>query len=289
MPNRPEVSKIRLNEMEDIRKVIDIEKAIRNGNSRFLKSLPGFVIKLIIKIVGQDELNEAIYNNREKTGVPFINSILRDWNVKVEVLGAENIPPSGRFIFASNHPVGGMDALAVFNMIYRFFPDIVSPANELLNIIPNLKPLVLGVNVFGKNTKETALKLNELFESDAQIMILPAGEVSRRKKGIISDIVWQKSFITKAIQYKRDIIPVFISGRNSNLFYIAANLRKLLGIKMYVETLLLPREMLKQRNSTVHINIGKLISWQTFTDEMTHSEWAQKVKEIVYSIPSDKH
>ena len=199
---------------------------------------------------------------------------------------SENIPRSGRFIFVANHPVGGMDALIIFSMIYDFFPVIVSPSNELLNIVPNLQPLILGLNVFGRTTKETARKLNELFESDKQIMIFPAGEVSRKRKGKISDIVWQKSFITKALQHKRDIIPVFISGRNSALFYTVANMRKFLGIKIYVETLLLPREMLNQRNSTVTLNVGKPISYQTFSDEMAHSEWAQKVKEIVYSLPS---
>jgi putative hemolysin len=275
--------------MEDLRKPIDIEKTIKIGDSRFLKSLPRFVIKLIIKIIGQEEMNRVIYKCHEKEGVPFINAVLDDWKVKVEVKGAENIPQSGRYIFVSNHPVGAMDALAILNMIYRCFPDIVSPSNELLNIIPNLRPLILGINVFGKNNKETARKLNELFESETQIMIFPSGEVSRRKRGKISDPVWQKSFISKAIQHKRDIIPVFINGRNSNLFYIVASLRKFLGIKMYVETLLLPREMLSQRNSTVTVNIGKPISYQTFSDEISHSEWAAKVKEIVYTIGSDKH
>jgi putative hemolysin len=274
--------------MDEFSKVIDIEKAIENGNSRFFKSLPRFIIKLLIKIIEQEELNKVIYSNREKFGVLFTNGILNEWNVKVKISGAENIPPSGRFIFAANHPVGGMDAMAIFNMIYRFFPDVVSPANELLYTVPNVRPLMLGLNVFGKNTKEIAIKLQEMFESDAQIMFFPAGEVSRRKRGIIADIVWQKSFISKAIQHRRDIIPVFISGRNSNFFYIVANLRKFLGIKMYIETLLLPREMLKQRNSTITIYIGKSIPYQTFTDEMTHSEWAQKVKSIVYSLPENQ-
>jgi putative hemolysin len=271
--------------MESINKVIDVEKAIKTSNSRFLKLLPRFVIKLMTKIIKEDEFNRIIYNNREKTGVPFINDLLHDLNVKVEIKGIENIPSSGRLIFAANHPVGGMDAMAIHNMIYRFFPDIVSPANEILKTIPNVRPLMLGINVFGKNQKETARKLNELFESDTQIIMFPAGEVSRRKKGVISDIVWQKSFISKAVQHKRVIIPVFISGRNSNLFYMIANLRKLLGIKMYIESLLLPREMMKQRNSTVTINVGKPIAYQTFTDERTHNEWAQLVKSIVYSLP----
>lgn len=271
--------------MEEITKTIDIEKAIRSSNSAFLKSLPKFVIRLITKIVGQEEINLAIYNNRSKIGVPFLIAVLKEWNVKVEVFGAENIPASGRFIFVSNHPVGGMDALSAYHVIYRYYSDIVSPANEILKIIPNLHPLIFSVNVFGKTSKERALKLNELYESDTQIFTFPAGEVSRRKKGVISDIEWQKSFITKAIQYNRDVIPVFISGRNSNLFYFIANLRKFLGIKMYIETILLPREMLRQRNSTVTVYIGKPIISAEFTEEISHYEWAQKVKENVYSLP----
>jgi len=271
--------------MAEVKKVIDVESAIKNANSRFLRSLPKFIIRLIIRIVKQDEINEVINNNSDKIGVPFINGLLHDLNVKVEIIGIENIPSSGRLIFAANHPVGGMDAMAIHNMIYRVFPDIVSPANEILKNVPNVRPLMLGINVFGKNQKEIARKLNELFESDTQIIMFPSGEVSRRKKGVISDIVWQKSFISKAVQHKREIIPVFISGRNSNQFYMIANLRKFLGIKMYIETLLLPREMMLQRNSTVTLNVGKPIPYQTFTDERTHSEWAQWVKSIVYSLP----
>jgi putative hemolysin len=173
-------------------------------------------------------------------------------------------------------------------MIYRYYPDIVSPSNELLYAIPNLRPLMLAINVFGKNTRETARKLQELYESETQVMIFPAGEVSRRSKGKIMDPVWQKSFITKAIQHKRDIIPVFIGGRNSRLFYNVASFRKFLGIKMYVETLLLPGEMLSQRNSTITFYVGKPISCSDLSGELTPAEWAEKVKEIVYSIPFDK-
>lgn len=270
--------------MEEIPKTIDIEKTIRHSRSKFVRSLPKFIIRLIIKLVHQDEMNATIYRNQDKSGVPFINGILDEWNVQVVVRGKENIPVSGRLVFVANHPVGGMDALSFLSTIYRFFPKVVSPSNELFKNIPQLEPVVLGINVFGKNTKETAEKLNQLFESDAQIMIFPAGEVSRKIKGIISDIPWHKSFITKSVQHKRDIIPVHISGRNSNLFYNIANIRKMLGIKLYIETALLPYEMMRQRNSTVTLTIGKPIPWQTLTGEKPQIEWAQSVKKLVYSL-----
>jgi putative hemolysin len=274
--------------MEEINKIVDIDSVIKNSNSKFFKSLPGFVIKLIKKIIHQDEINASIHRSRHLTGFPFINGILEDWNININVVGSENLPSSGRFVFASNHPLGGIDALAFFSIIHRFYPEVISPANELLYHIPNIRPLMLGVNVFGKNTKETATALNELFESDKQIFIFPAGEVSRRKKGIISDPVWQKSFITKAVQFKREVIPIHISGRNSNLFYIVANLRKFFAIKMYVETMLLPREMMRTKNTTVTVTFGKPIPYQSFSSDLTQPEWALKVKSIVYSLPDDK-
>jgi putative hemolysin len=270
--------------MPETEKIIDIEKEFKNSNSPFLRSLPSFVIRIIEKLIRQDEMNETIYRNRDKTGVPFIRDVLEYWNVSVDVHGRERVPENGRFVFAANHPVGGIDSLSFFSVLGSLFPNVISPSNDLLNNIPNIRPLLLGVNVFGRNSKDTAGELNKLFESDNQILIFPAGEVSRRSRGSISDITWQKSFITKSVQYKRDIVPVFISGRNSNLFYNVARIRKLLGIKMYLETILLPREMMKQHNSTVSVVFGDIIPYQTFTRELTHSEWAQYVKDEVYKL-----
>ena len=275
--------------METVEKIIDIEKAIKEGNSKFLKSLPRFIIRVMRKIVHEDDINLTVHRSRHLNGVPFVLDVLKGWDVTVKIKGEENIPDSGRFIFAANHPVGGIDALSIYSTIYRHFTEVVSPANELLNTIPNLRPLVLGLNVFGKSTREVASRIDSLFESSTQIMIFPAGEVSRRTRGKISDITWQKSFITKAIQHKRDIIPVHISGRNSNLFYNVASLRKSLGIKMYVESLLLPREMIRQRGSVTTVTVGKVIPWQTFTSDFKPAEWAQKVRDIVYSLPVKEH
>jgi putative hemolysin len=270
---------------DESNRIIDTFRVIRNAESNFIRSLPRFAVNMIRKFIHEDEINLVIFHNRNKSGVPFIDSVLNEWKVRYDTSGEENIPGSGRYIFVANHPVGAMDALAFLSMIHRHFPDVVSPSNEMLNHIPNLRPLLIGINVFGKNTRETVEKLNQVFNSDVQIMIFPSGEVSRRKKGIISDPEWHKSFITKAVEYNRDIIPVHISGRNSSLFYLIANLRKSLGIKMYIETLLLPREMIKQRNSGFSLTIGKVIPYQTFNETKTHHEWAQEVKKLIYTLP----
>jgi putative hemolysin len=270
---------------DDFIRLIDTGKIIRSADSAFIRSLPGFIVNLIRKFICEDEINKVISDNREKAGVPFINGILNDWKIKVEVRGEKNIPPEGRFIFVSNHPVGALDALSLFSMIYRYFPDVVTPANEMLGYIPNMKPVILAINVFGRNSRDTAQKIKSLFESDAQIMFFPSGEVSRRSKGTISDPPWFKTFVTKAVTSERDIIPVHISGRNSGFFYFVANLRKFLGIKTYLETMLLPREMIKQRNSTFTLTVGSVIPYRTLMSARTPQQWAQFIKETVYKLP----
>jgi putative hemolysin len=270
--------------MEEIIKVIDVEKVIRNSKSKLIRSLPKFIVSVLIKFIHQDEMNTTIHKYHDQSGVPFVNSILNEWNVKVNVKGGENVPASGRFVFVANHPLGGIDALSFLSTIYRFYPNVISPSNELFNYIPQLQPLILGINVFGKNTRETIDKLNQLFDSDSQIMIFPAGEVSRKTKGEISDPVWQKTFVTKSIDYKRNIIPVHISGKNSGLFYFVANMRKLIGIKLYIETILLPREMLRQKRSTVTLKIGEPVPWQNLTGEKSPNSWAQYLKELTYKL-----
>ncbi len=270
--------------MEEITRTIDIEKEFRTSKSRFFKSLPRFVINLLRKLIREDEMNKTIYRSRHLDGVPFVEDVLRNWNVGIRMKGTGNIPSSGRFIFVANHPVGAIDSLAFLCLIQRYMKNVVSPSNEMLGRIPNLRSVMVGINVFGKNTKNTATELEKLFKSDMQVMIFPSGEVSRRKKGAIRDPVWQKTFVTKAIQHQRDIIPVHISGRNSNLFYFVANLRKFLGIRMYLETILLPREMMNQRNSPVTLTVGKPVPWQSLTSDKTQQEWAQVIKDIVYNL-----
>ncbi|MFN8241312.1 MAG: 1-acyl-sn-glycerol-3-phosphate acyltransferase [Bacteroidales bacterium] len=274
--------------METIGKVIDLGKAMRSGKSKIFSRMPGFLIRLLEKLVHQDDMNYTIHRSRHLDGIPFINDVLDGWKVDVIIKGSENLPPEGRFIFVANHPVGAIDALSFFSATGKYYKDIVSPSNELLNYIPNLRSLMLGINVFGKNSRETAQKLNELFDSNTQVLIFPAGEVSRRRKGVISDPLWQKTFVTKAIQSRRDIVPVHISGRNSELFYRVANLRTFLGIKMYLETILLPGEMMSQRGRPVTVTFGKPVSYTTLTPDKTHQEWALEIRKIVYSMIGDK-
>jgi len=113
--------------------------------------------------------------------------------------------------------------------------------------------------------------------------MFPAGLVSRKIEGKIVDLTWQKHFIKKAIEYEREIVPVYIQGRNSNRFYRLANWRKRLGIKANIEMLFLPDEMFRQKNQTIKIVVGKPIHYDGLRNRPPEV-WAEFVKREVYNL-----
>ncbi|HOK21179.1 MAG TPA: 1-acyl-sn-glycerol-3-phosphate acyltransferase [Bacteroidales bacterium] len=271
--------------MENNEKLIDIRKVIGDKNPNLLKILPNFVINYIKNIVHEDEINAHIANNKDIFGVQFVENTLFDlFGVKIQYQGLENLKNSERYIVASNHPMGGLDGLAIMYVVSKINPNIKVPVNDLLLYIPNLKPIFLPVNKHGKQSSDAAIEMEKAYNSDAAIIYFPAGLASRKINGKIMDLEWKKSFIQKARQYHRDIIPVYISGKNSNFFYNLANFRKKLAIKSNIEMFFLSNEMFKQKDKNIKIIFGEPISYNFFDKSKTDKEWAQYVKDIVYKL-----
>jgi putative hemolysin len=166
----------------------------------------------------------------------------------------------------------------------RHFTDIKFPVNDILTSIENFSGIFLPVNKHGAQGKDAARRIEEAYSSSGQILYFPAGLCSRKKRGIIKDLPWHKSFISKAVQHKRDIVPAYFSGRNSDFFYNLSNARKLLGIKANIEMLYLADEMFRQKDKEISLVFGKKIPWETFDKSRSAPEWADWVKSKSYEL-----
>ena len=268
-------------------KPINIEKVFMEKNPRLAKLMPRFVYGFINRVLHVDFLNDIFTRNGHLKGVDFANKAIIEFNVVEKVYGLENVPDTGRFIFASNHPLGGFDSLLLMKYVAKKLGSLKFIINDVLMAIPNLNSVFIPVNKHGGNSREAAKMLNDTYESDLQILIFPSGLASRKINGKVVDLEWKKHFISKAIKHKRDIIPVFIEGKNSNRFYNIANLRKFFGLKWNIEMFLLPDESLKQKNKEIPIYFGEPIPYSTFDKSKTHDEWADWVKSMVYELPKD--
>jgi putative hemolysin len=267
-------------------RTIHVEKVFRDKNPGLARWIPGFVFSILRRVIHEQEINEFLFTNKNRDGLDFVDAIIEGFGAIVKTEGEHNIPLQGRYIVASNHPLGGLDGVALMQVMGRVRNDIIFPVNDILTYLPNLQVLFIPINKHGSNTENVKI-IHQTFESDKMILYFPAGLVSRKQNGIIKDLEWKKTFIAKAKQYHRDILPVHIEGKNSSFFYNIANLRKKLGIKANIEMLFLPDEMYRQKNKVIRIKIGKPIPYQTFDEKFNANEWAEKVKTHIYKIGSE--
>lgn len=263
--------------------LIDIERVFASKNPRLLKFIPGFVISYLKRVIHQKEINAALERFKDKMGLDFIDAILDEFGARIIVEGVENLPPHGRYIIAANHPLGGIDGMALMKVVGSVRKDILFPVNDLLLYLPNLRPLFIPINKHGRNTENLKI-FDDTFASEVAILYFPAGLCSRKVKGKIVDLEWKKTFISKARKFKRDIIPVYMRGRNSNFFYNLANWRVRLGIKANIEMLYLVDEMFKQKDKEILIRFGKPFPHHYFDNSRKDAEWAAFMKDHVYSL-----
>ncbi|MBN2667436.1 MAG: 1-acyl-sn-glycerol-3-phosphate acyltransferase [Bacteroidales bacterium] len=265
---------------------VDVEQILNSKNPALKKVIPGFLLRYLKKIVHQDDLNVFLRKAGHLRDAEFIAAGLKEFNISYRVTGSENLPEKGRYIFVSNHPLGGLDGLVFIHELSKYYPDIKFPVNDILMNITNLAGIFLPVNKHGAQDREAARAIENAYASDSQILYYPAGLCSRKKKGVICDLRWHKSFITKAVQYKRDIVPAYFSGRNSNFFYNLSNIRTSLGIRANIEMLYLVDELFRQKGKAIDLVFGEPVPWQTFDRTKTASEWAEWVKEKSYQLQS---
>lgn len=264
---------------------IDIQQVLRQKAPSAARKIPQFVINYLTRTIHQDELNDILRRYHDKNGVAFMQELVGYFDLHLVLENESNIPTEGRYIFASNHPLGGLDGICLSAIIgKRFNGNIRYLVNDLLLYLTNLRSIFVPINKHGAQGKYNARLIEEAYASDNQIITFPAGLCSRKQHGKVEDIEWKKSFIQKAVEYQRDVVPVFFDGKNSNFFYRIARLRKALGIRMNYEMIYLPDEMFKSKRKTFHIYFGRPIPWQTFTDGRKPVEWAQEVKELVYNL-----
>ena len=247
--------------------------------------LPKFVINYLRRIVHEDEINHIYRESGGAKNLDFMRFLLGYLNITYSVEGLGNLPKDGYYIFASNHPLGGLDGVILAYIIGEEYNDKVKLlTTDFLSFVEPLHEMFIPVNKVGAQGKDNVEKLNAFYESDDNLITFPSGKCSRKTKGVVIDPEWKKNFIAKAVQYKRDVVPIYFEGYNSKFFYRLANFRTKLGIKINLEMLYLADELFKNRNGHFAIKIGEPIPWEAFDKSKSQQEWAGWVKDIVYSM-----
>ncbi|MFA5494164.1 MAG: lysophospholipid acyltransferase family protein [Porticoccaceae bacterium] len=196
----------------------------------------------------------------------------------------ERIPARGRVVIIANHPIGSLDGLALLKLVREVRADVKVVANEILGAVAPLHPLLLPVDNMGGNTPRRNLEaILQHLKGDGALIIFPAGEVSRLGAKGVRDGKWQSGFLRIASACNAPILPVFVDGRNSALFYVLSFLAR------PVSTLWLVREMFKHAKNCVDIRIGQPVAFDSYQRvAVSPREKAQLFRRHLYRIGQDK-
>lgn len=263
---------------------IDVDQVLRARLPRHYRYIPRFAVRWLERTICQDQLNAILEKMAGKDGVDAASAALTEMGITIDEKGLEQLP-EGRYMFVSNHPLGGLDGLALISLLgNRYQHHIKFLVNDLLMAVEPLRGVFLPVNKYGSQSRAAASQIEEALQSDNQFITFPAGLCSRMQPdGSIADLTWQKAAVVHAVNYQRDIVPIFFDACNSKFFYRFAKWRKKLGIKFNIELIFLPKEMIKQCGSTLHVIIGEPIPW-TSLDARAPKKEAARLRDIVYSM-----
>uniref|UniRef100_A0AB33JK14 1-acyl-sn-glycerol-3-phosphate acyltransferase n=1 Tax=Prevotella sp. GTC17262 TaxID=3236797 RepID=A0AB33JK14_9BACT len=273
---------------ESIENTIDIDDILKSKMGAKARYVPSFVVSWLKHIVHQDEVNRYLWESRDKVGTDWLEECVRYLDMTLDIVGMENLPDKNDgklYTFVSNHPLGGADGVALGSIIGRHYDGRFRYlVNDLLLNLPGLKPVSIGINKTGGQSRNFPAMVEAGFQSDNHMLMFPAGLCSRKTDGQIRDIPWKKTFISKSVEYQRDVVPIHFGGQNSEKFYRIANICKSLGLKFNVAMLFLVDEMYKNVHKTFRVAIGKPIPWQTFDKSKSSMEWAKFVEDRVYEL-----
>lgn len=267
---------------------IDLDAVLAARVPGLHRFLPRFIVRWFERIICQDDMNEMLRVCRGKRDADFCRGVLDHLDICIDVAGTCKLPPRDhrRVTIVSNHPLGGLDGMALIDWAVSYWGHGVKfVVNDLLMAIEPLSGTFIPINKHGAQSRQASALLDEAMQADAPVIIFPAGLVSRRgKDGIIKDLTWHKMFVNKSVQYQRDIIPVHFNGHNSAFFYKFARLRTRLGLKFNIEMIRLPGEVFRCRGSRFTITVGNMIPWQALGNGTDAKSQAQLIKQAVYDL-----
>lgn len=261
---------------------INIRELLASKDEKIARRLPEFFIRHLGRLLRLDKINHILANYSHLPPIEFIDATFKYIGVNSTIFGVENIPTDKKIIFAANHPLGGLDGMALVMALDKYSPKGVKVVvNDLLMNLDPLAPVFVPVNKLGKQNADNLNLYNEAFESDVNVITFPSGMCSRLIDGKIVDMDWKTSFVQKAIACDRVIVPIFVDGTNSKSFYRFARGRKWLNIKANLEMAYLPKEMFDQKNKNINMYVGKPIEVDC---SKSAREWTQIVRDQTYKL-----
>jgi putative hemolysin len=242
---------------------------------------------LLKKLLHQEEINRFIETHRHLEGLEFNDAVLEHFNFSFQISSKDRarIPDQRRVLIVANHPLGSLDGLALLKLVSEIRTDVKIVATSLLNCISPLQSLFLSVDNLSESVshRDSMHQIVEALEAEQAVILFPTGEVSRISPLGVRDGKWKTGFLSLAKKTKAPIVPVYIGGKNSTLFYGLSSIYKPLG------TMMLVNEMFNQKGSEILFRIGKPIPWESIAAmDLSKKAVAKLMRKQIYLLSKKK-
>lgn len=265
--------------------LLDVRNIIGSKAPKAARYIPGFIYSYLERLLHQEDINQILRDGEHMPPQEFIQiSVFKRWGTTYTIEGLDKLDKSGRYIFASNHPFGGMDGMMIAERLIEHFGDAGVVVNDILMHLEPLRPIWIPVNTLGAQNSEYARIFEEEFASQRPIMMFPAGICSRVVDGKITDLAWKPTFIKRAHQSDRSVVPLFVEGSLHKGFYRTYKFRKALGIKANIEMMFLVKGMFKQRGKHFRLFVGEPITPSELKAIGSVREQVEYVRKKTYSM-----
>ncbi len=239
------------------------ERAPRLTGSRFWP----LIRPLVYPILGYGTaraMAEAIARMGGRATMDYVSSLL---GLKVRVRGAGRIPQFGKLVIVCNHPTGLADGVAVFDALKAARPEVMFFANsDAHRVNPRLSEIFIPVEwVEAKRTRErtrvTLKRAQEAFEAGRALVVFPAGRISVKEHGLLTDPPWAPTAVSLARKYGAAILPVHVAGPPSRLFNLLDR------VSLELRDITLFHELLNKHGKTFSVTCGPLIPTDRIDDD----------------------
>lgn len=270
--------------------MLNIEQSITNKFPGFNQRAPiirNSALRILRKITREKEINAFLKEHKGNRGFDFIDRIFDYFNFSYSVSQRErnNIPAQGRVVIIANHPIGSLDGLALLRLVSEVRRDVKIVANDMLMAFEALHELLLPLDNMTRATyKQSYKSILQALNNDEAVIIFPAGEVSRASPQGIRDGKWQAGFLHFARKTESPLLPIFVSAKNSWLFYSASMLFKPLA------TALLAHEMFNKHSVDIKFRVGEMIPHHALeSDHLADKSLIKRLKKHLYKVGKGKN
>ncbi len=227
----------------------------------------------------------------DRREIGFFQKAIDAFRVKVRYRKGvlERIPKSGPLVVVANHPLHGIDGLAIAHMLSHVRDDVKVMLTSTFDGIPGMAEHGIFVNESAgpsaRSRSESTREAIEWLKAGHVVVLFPAGQgscVPSERPHYPVDGPWLKGTSLLIKKSGAQVLPIFVHGRPSLLIQAVRQ------VLPQVALFLLLREIVRQRGRRVRLEVGQALNAEEVLAQGDAEAQLEFLRERTYALGKHK-